>query len=270
MATKDARWAWLPRYQGDEVALGLALAMALHAVPLAALVYRAGHPRVVEPEEPPVAKPVVAASLLKLGKPLDPNRLPDRFVPKARTAPKTPDTVASREDPLKRNPLPDGGVPPKETQEADLLNLIAKTEAFAEENSRPKAEEGAADGVDGGQETDRSKVRSGDAYAAQLGAWFHERWQYPTVISQGEANQLCVVFRVSISAKMIIWHVQEQAARPSGNDLFDDSARAMLHKLLDDRTALPEPPLAVADQFRGRSIELVLQGNPHGDGSRCR
>ena len=113
-------------------------------------------------------------------------------------------------------------------------------------------------------------MREGDAYGALLGAWFHERWQYPTVISQGEANKLCVVFRVSISPRMVIWHVQQSASKSSGNELFDDSARSMLQKLMDDHTPLPEPPDTVAELYRGRTLELVLQGNPHGDGSRCK
>ena len=85
---KDARTAWLPTYQGDEVAVGIALAIALHAIPIAALVYKAGHPSPPEIEESLIAKPVIAASILKLGKPMDPKKLPDRLVPKARTAPK--------------------------------------------------------------------------------------------------------------------------------------------------------------------------------------
>ncbi len=41
---------------------------------------------------------------------------------------------------------------------------------------------------------------------------------------------------------MVIWHVRIAPVKKSGNDLFDDSARSMLQKLLDDRTELPEPP----------------------------
>ena len=38
---KDVRQAWLPSYQGDEVAVGLALAIALHAIPISGLLYKA-------------------------------------------------------------------------------------------------------------------------------------------------------------------------------------------------------------------------------------
>ncbi len=65
---------------------------------------------------------------------------------------------------------------------------------------------------------------------------------------------------------MVIWHVREQAVHKSGNELFDDSARSVLQKLLDDRTALPDPPDAVADQYRGRTVNIVMPG---GQGAKC-
>ncbi len=266
---KDARTAWLPTYQGDEVAVGIALAIALHAIPIAALVYKAGHPSPVEIEEPTIARPVIAASMLKLGKPMDPKKLPDRLVPKARTAPKPADVVASAEDSAKKH-LDAGAPPPPNTKESDLANLIAKSDPFAEDAGKSRPEEGHAEGVEGGTETDPNKVHAGDAYAMQLGAFLHERWQYPTVISQGEANKLCVIFQVGIDRRMTIWHVQQSPVKSSGNELFDDSARTMLQKLLDDRTALPQPPDGVAESFRGRAVNLLLQGSTQGDTSRCK
>ncbi len=265
---KDARTAWLPTYQGDEIAVGIALAIALHAIPMAALVYKAAHPSPPEIEESIIAKPVIAASMLKLGKPIDPKKLPDRFVPKARTAPKQPDIVASADDPSKKPP--DAGAPPPLAKESDIANLIAKSDPFAEDAGKVRPEEGNAMGVEAGTETDPSKVHAGDAYGALLGSWFKERWAVPTVISQGEANKLCVTFQVSVSPRMVVWHVGQTPIRPSGNELFDDSARSMLQKLLDDRTAMPAPPDDVAELYRGRTVQLVLTGNAQGDSSRCK
>jgi hypothetical protein len=259
--------AWKPKYEGDEIALGASLAVALHLIPVAVLVLKAVLPHAAEEEEAPfVPKPVIAASLLKLGKPLDPTKLPDRFVPKARTAPKQ-NLTASREDPSKKL---DAGPPPPNTQESDLRQLIAKSDPFAEDAGKARPEEGRAEGVEGGLETDPSKVRAGDMYAAQLGTFFHERWQYPTVISQGEANKLCVIFQINIGPSMVVWHLRTAPVRPSGNELFDDSARTMLQKLLDDRTPLPQPPSDVAEQYRGRTVNVALAGDLHGDSSRCR
>ena len=107
-------------------------------------------------------------------------------------------------------------------------------------------------------------------YAARLGTFLHDRWQYPTVISQGEANRLCTVFRVNLSPRMVVWHVNTEPVKKSGNELFDDSARSMLMKLLDDHAPLPEPPPEVAEMYKGRTVDIALSGDLHGDQSRCR
>lgn len=261
------RLAWRTGYEADEVALGIALAIALHLLPLTALVVKAALPSSPDdPEEALVAKPVIAATMLKLGKPLDPSRLPDRLVPARRTAPRK-QVLASRENP--RNPDDDAGAPPPDTEDSDLLNLVARSDPFAEDGGLA-FEEGHPDGVLGGTETDPTKVRAGDLYAAKLAAFFHQRWKYPTVISQGEANKLCVVFQININPQMVIWHVRHEAIKPSGNDLFDDSARGMLQKLLDDHAPLPAPPAEVEGLYRGRTVNLLLSGDMHGDTSRCK
>jgi hypothetical protein len=265
---KGKRIAWRAGYEGDEIALGVALAFALHAIPIAAIILKVYFPSPPSIEDPIVAKPVIGATLLKLGKPLDPSKLPDRIVPKARTAPQQK-LAASREDPVKKNPE-DAGPPPPNTQESDIQRLIAKSDPFAEDAGKERPEEGRAEGVEGGLETDPNKVKAGDMYAARLGTFFHERWQYPTVISQGEANKLCTVFNIALSPRMQIWHVQQEPVKRSGNDLFDDSARSMLQKLMDDHTPLPEPPPEVAEGFRGRRIQIALSGDLHGDSSRCK
>jgi hypothetical protein len=212
---------------------------------------------------------VIGATLLKLGKPMDPKKLPDRVVPQARTAPKQ-ETVASREDPAKKEAKPDAGPPPPNTQDSDIQKLISKSDPFAEDAGKARPEQGFENGFDSGTETDPNKVKAGDMYGAQLSGFFHDRWQYPTVISQGEANKLCVIMQVALSPRMQVWHVRQEPVKKSGNDLFDDSARSMLQKLLDDRTALPEPPPTVAESFRGRTVQIALSGDLHGDSSRCK
>jgi len=262
-----SRLAWRTAYESDEVALGVALAIALHALPIAALIFKAVFPSLGEEEKPLIEKPVVAATLLKLGKPMDPTKLPDRLVPRARTAPKQ-EVVASKEE--RKKDLPDAGPPPPLTQESDITRLLSKSDPFAEDAGKDRPEEGHAQGLKEGQETDPNKVRAGDMYAALLGNFFHERWQYPTVISQGEANKLCVVFQISIDRRMSVWHMRSDPVRASSNDLFDDSARSMLQKLIDDHTPLPEPPPEVAEMYRGRAVTVALAGNLHGDSSKCR
>lgn len=255
-----------PKYAPDEIAFGIAITLFVHGLVAAPFFWKNMHPHGDDAETELVSKPVIAASLLKLGKPIDPKKLPDRLVPRARTAPNK-DLNASQDDPQNRR---DGGPPPPRTEDDDITRLIEKSDPFAEKGGKDRPEEGHEKGIAGGTETDPNKVRAGDMYAAQLGAFFHERWQYPTVISQGEANRLCTKFQINIGQNMVIWHLKQEPVKKSGNDLFDDSARTMLQKLLDDRTPLPVPPQEAADQYRGRTVNLVLSGDSHGDTSKCK
>lgn len=258
-----------PRYTSDEIVLGVVVAIALHLLALGPFVAKAMWPNLLQEEEKPlVARPVIQATLLKLGKPLDPKKLPDRFVPQAKTAPKK-QVVASREDPgpLKKDA---GAPPPPNAQDSDLTNLIAKSDPFAEDAGKPRIEEGHAAGIDGGQETDPNKVKAGDMYAAQLGIFFSERNHVPTIISVGEARRLCVVFQMNLNRNVAIWHVRQEPVKSSGNPLFDDAARSMLLKLLDDKTSLPQPPKELDELYRSKTVSIAILGDPHGDPSRCK
>jgi hypothetical protein len=266
-----------PRYATDEVVMGLTVALAIHFLAIGPVVGKAlcssskgGYwfcGRFIQPEEekPLVSRPVVQASLLKLGKPLDPKKLPDRIVPQQRTAPKQQIT-ASHEEPHKKR---DAGAPqPPDAKDADLKNLVAQSDPFAEDaGARP--EHGHASGVDGGHETDPNKVRAGDMYAAQLGQFFGQRLSVPSVISVGEARRLCAVFQININRNMIVWHVKQSPVRGSGNELFDDAARSMLLKLLDDKAPLPQPPKDVEELYRGRTVHIQIPGDTHGGSSAC-
>jgi hypothetical protein len=257
-----------PRYAGDEVVLGIVAAVVLHVVLIGPFVLRAIFPKGREEEEKPlVARPVIQASLLKLGKPLDPKRLPDRIVPQQRTAPKK-QIVASREDPPVGKK--DAGAPPlPNTKDSDIQNLISKSDTFAEDAGKARPEEGRAEGVDGGQETDPNKVRAGEAYLAALDAFFSQRLSVPTVISVGEARKLCAVVQMKLKNDMVIWHVNQTPVIASGNELFDGAAISMMNKLRDDGTPLPTPPKELDEQFRKRAVQLVIKGDPHGSAQRC-
>jgi hypothetical protein len=266
-AAKTSR-AWVkPHYTGDEIAVGVGLAVALHAIPALLVLLNIVHPLTDSADAIEVAKPVIAANMLKLGHPLDPNKLPDRLVPRRNQAPKK-QIIASRQDPLQKRP--DAGPPPPNADDSQQVVKTDKNSPFAEDAGRPAQAIGSDAGIEGGTETDPSKVRAGDMYAAKLSKFFHDRWSIPTVITNADAARLCVVFQINISPRMILWHVRTDPIKKSGNDLFDDSARSMLQKLLDSREELPEPPQEVADSFKGRTVNLTLTGDMHGDGSRCR
>jgi hypothetical protein len=261
----DRHEAYRPRYAGDEVVLGVALTAAVHSIPIVLLVLKAILPAPVEePEESLIAVPVINASLLRLGK-MDTSKLPDRLVPHANRAPKK--EIHAGVDP-KKNEL-DGGVPPN-AQDSDHVEHADKNDPFAEDGGKPRPLEGRPEGVEGGTETDPTKVRAGDMYATKLGQFLHDRWQIPTVVSQAEASHLCVTMQIAIDKRMMIWNVRMDPIKKSGNDLFDDSARLALQKVLDDRTALPEPPPELDAAFRGRTVQIVLTGDMHGDSTKCR
>lgn len=259
---------YTPGYSTDEKVLGLALAVLAHAALIGGLAYKSsasGKDAAEEDTKPLVARPVVQAAMLKLGKPIDPKKLPDRFVPQQRTAPKK-QINASQEDPAKRQV--DAGPPPLPAADSDITNLVAKSDPFAEDAGKRRPEEGNPGGVDGGTETDPNKVRAGDMYATQLGEFFGQHLTVPSVISIGEERRLCAVYEINLGRNMVIWHVRNEPVKGSGNELFDDAARSMLLKLLDDRTPLPQPPKEVDELYRGRRIQIVVTGR-NGDASRC-
>lgn len=97
----------------------------------------------------------------------------------------------------------------------------------------------------------RVKVDPSTAYEKRLDAFFRARGSLPA-----NTSNLCVVFQVNISPRMIIWHVRTDPIAKSGDDGFDDSVRAVLESLVDSRTPLPEPPPEIADTFKGRSVQI--------------
>ena len=121
------------------------------------------------------------------------------------------DIVASRDEPQKKHDVDAGATPPPNTKDSDINRLIQNSQPFAEDGGKDRPEEGRAEGVAGGTETDPNKVRAGDMYAAKLGQFLHDRWQYPSVISQGEANHLCVTFQINLTRFMTVWHLRNDA-----------------------------------------------------------
>src|SRR2546426_966944 len=96
-----------------------------------------------------------------------------------------------------------------------VVKALLPAGSSAEE--QPPAE-GHADGVDGGTEMDRRKVRAGDVYPGMLSGFLHGRWQLPSVISVGEASKLCVPVQIATTRDMKVWNVSVTGS--SGNDLF--------------------------------------------------
>ena len=155
---------------------------------------------------------------------------------------------------------------PSGVEQRRAEDYIGGVTSLVEDASAPRAD-GAAPAV---AITDPARAKALEQYGAQLARFLRQRWQIPTSVPVAEAARLCVTFQANVSRSLVIWHVRAEPTKASGNALFDDSARAMLEKLLQDRTPLPEPPPEVADLFRGRTLVLVLPGNPKADGASCK
>jgi len=262
----------VPAHASDELAVGLGLAFAIHALPAVMVgLTLAGYVSMRTTEHKVVAPPIIAAELLKLGDEQRVFELPQRQAPVMATKPD--DTIVASEsasnEPVEKR---DAGVKPKNAKEEDMLARFAeKAEAFAEKNApavgvvvdagapSSMGVAGAANGSAFGTQTDPSKVRGGSIYAAQLRDFFKSQWSIPSFLDPKDVAQLSVKYKISFDQQMHVVSVSEQPVLSSGNDFFDDSARNMLLRLRDTRANLPQPPEDEAPMFRGKTIVLKFQ-----------
>src|SRR5262249_38757511 len=101
--------------------------------------------------EPINEEHVVVASFVRLGKKLDPKKLPNRIVPRLSTAPDDAKVVSKNmnpEQPEKR----DAGPRPERPKEDSLTRIGDRAQAFAE-IAEEREKEGDPDGIKEGTET---------------------------------------------------------------------------------------------------------------------
>jgi hypothetical protein len=185
---------------------------------------------------------VVEARFVKLGKPPDPKKIPDRKVPIKATAPPTGVAVSKNMDPPKVQ-KPDAGRPPPKATEDVLARLGDRAQAFAE-IAEKREEEGDPQGIQDGTET---TAKAGDLYRGQLVMFFKRGWTIPTTL--GDTSRLTTRARVAITADR---HIGEhEIVKSSGEALFDQSVEDRFNELRSLGTTLPEPPPEVRSQFAG-------------------
>jgi hypothetical protein len=195
--------------------------------------------------KPTVAIPedkIVEARFVKLGKKLDPKKIPNRKVPIKTTAPDKSVAVSKNEDPPKPK-KPDAGPPPERAEVNPLKNIGDRAQQFAELAER-REQEGDPNGLEEGTEME---AKAGDLYRGQLVAFFKRGWTIPTTI--GDTSHLTTRATVLITADRRVG--EHTIIRPSGDSLFDQSVEDRFNELRTLGTTLPEPPPEVADQFRG-------------------
>ena len=239
--------AFLPQ----ELALALLLAAIVEGS-LVGLIVVAGQNRskvvaheAEAPEEIPIAvKPVMDdLPLLKLGSKKVKAKLPDmwskqapvqRFeetsAPSAKAA-KTPEAIPTT--PLAKA---DAAAPPPDAAIAKEVDQKLTDAAPKEEANLPN--EGAADGVKEGTETDPLKARAANLYAAKLIGWFQIRFQRPTGMPCEVVHALSASAQITVGADRTISGFT--FSRPSGNADFDAKVKASLDAVVGQE--LPPPP----------------------------
>lgn len=194
---------------------------------------------------------VVEARLVRLGKKRDPDKLPDREVPRKSTAPDDSKVVSKNMDPPKPN-KPDAGVRPDQPEEDLLTRLGDRAQAFAEiaeEREREGDPEGSPDGT-------ATEAQAGDIYLGKLSDFFRRGWTIPTTL--GDTRHLVTHATVEITPDL---HVgPHEITKSSGEAMFDQSVEDRINQLRTLGTTLPEPPPEVAEKFLGKKITIRFRG----------
>jgi hypothetical protein len=195
---------------------------------------------------------VVEARFVKLGKPFDPRKIPNRKVPIKTTAPPPGVAVSKNQDPPKPK-KPDAGTPPPRAEANPLLHLGDRAQAFAE-IAKKQEQEGDPRGIEDGTET---TAKAGDLYRGQLVMFFKRGWTIPTTL--GDTSRLTVRASVEITPDR---HVgPHQLVRSSGEPLFDQSVEDRFNELRSLGTTLPDPPPEVRSQFQGSwTLDINFNG----------
>ncbi len=185
---------------------------------------------------------VVEARFVRLGKKLDPHKIPNRKVPVKSTAPQPGVAVSKVMDPPKPN-KPDAGPQPVNPTEDLLTHLGDRAQTFAE-IAQQQEQEGDPNGVPDGTET---SAKAGDLYMGQLVSFFKRGWTIPNTLT--DTHNLVTRASIEITASK---HVgPHQIVKSSGNALFDQSVEDRINELRAQGTTLPDPPPEVADKFAG-------------------
>jgi hypothetical protein len=194
---------------------------------------------------------VVEARFVRKGVKKDPDKLPDRIVPRKSTAPDD-STVVSKNmipEPPKK---PDAGVKPEKAEEDLVKRFGDKVQAFAEVSDQEL--EGDPDGIQGGTETE---AQAGDIYRGKLVEFFRRGWTIPTTLGDTSKMTVTATFLITNGLKV----GPSQIVKESGEPMFDQSVEDRFEQLRSLGTTLPEPPPEIADQFIGQEITVRFRGN---------
>ena len=193
---------------------------------------------------------VVVASFVRLGKKLDPKKLPHREVPRKSTAPDDSKVVSKNmnPEPAKR----DAGPRPENPTVDTITRLGDRAQAFAE-IAEERETEGDPDGIREGTET---QAKVGDIYLGKLVSFIKRGWTIPTTL--GDTSKLVTEasFEITRDLKVGASHIEKSSGQP----LFDQSIEDRFQQLRQSGATLPDPPPEVAYRFLGRTIGVRFSG----------
>lgn len=204
-------------------------------------------PERVEKERPIAVKPVLDLPLLKKGGKQVKTKLPDMWRKKPpikrykKVAAPTPKAEKTKEAiPEEDTPLlkPDAKAPPPDAKLAKEVDEMPETDASPEELNL--AEEGAADGVEEGTETDPLKAMAISQYRMRIIRWFASRFKAPDGIPCDELDNLRASVSVQIGPSRSVAGYTMTA--PSGNATFDAKVRATMDSVVGGEPLPPPPP----------------------------
>lgn len=216
-------------------------------------------------EEPIAVKPILdELPLLKLGskKQVKP-KLPDmwkknppvqRFeeasAPSAQ-APKTPEAL-----PTSKVAKLDAEAPPPDAEIAKQVDQVL-LDAGPDVEAPELEEEGAADGVKEGTETDPLKARAVSQYQLKIIRWFNSRWSPPTPdqISCDVLKDLSIGIVAHVGPDRTVTGFS--VTGPSGNPIFDNKAQSTMQSVQGQE--LPPPPPLYPD-ILSSSVSLRFSG----------
>ncbi|MDB4975006.1 MAG: hypothetical protein JWN48_3347 [Myxococcaceae bacterium] len=203
-----------------------------------------------ERERPKPPPDVIAAEFVKLGKPFDPTKLPQRKVPPV--AKRRPDGVVVSKDAQEKPQKEEKKEKPKESQDSLLDNLVDRTKDFAEDVVTE--EEGDPEGI---AEGTANEARLGNIYQGKLSVFFHRGWSVPTTVQN--ADKYTAVIAVKVSDDGHVESVEIQTS--SGEPLFDQSTIDAVTALIQANAQIPEPPPEIAKNYYGQTLPVRFRGS---------
>jgi TonB family protein len=189
---------------------------------------------------------VIAAEFVKLGKPFDPRKLPQRKVPPV--AKRKPEGVVVSKDAQEEEKKEK----PKESQDSLLDNLVDRTKDFAEDVK--VEEEGDPEGI---AEGTAKEAKLGDLYLGKLKVFFQKGWSVPNVVQDVEKLTAIAAVRVSDDGHLESVEIQSS----SGDALFDQSAIDAVTALIQANAMIPEPPPEIMGNYYGHTLPVRFRGS---------